>query len=159
MDLNQVISNLKKILSRPTADGQVDVEAIHGELGQLNDREYIEIAKAAFSRQLETGDKQCKSIFGIAISYARDDPTLKVGDWKQLQNDMQAAVNAHNARNTSDKVDWNRLPPDLAASKTMVFTIVNRQLMGGIVANLRQGLGTAAPSSIRGAQSPSRGKV
>lgn len=159
MDSKKAISDLKQVLSKPGEDGQVDVNAIHGILGNLNDKEYVELAKSAFEHQLATKDKQCKAIFGIAISYARDSQELKLADWKKLQSDMEASVNNHNAKNPSDKYDWNRLPPELGSAKTMVFTIVNRKLMGGIVANLKQGLGTTSRSGIRGSQVPGRGKV
>lgn len=96
-----------------------------------------------------------KSIFGIVISYAREDPSLTTEDWKKLQSNMNSAVSDHNNKHPQDKLEWNNLPPDLAAGKTMVFTILNRNLLGGITQKLGGVFGTA-PSGGRGAQTPSR---
>lgn len=54
MDSNQVISELKQILETPTADGQVDVEKIHAVLGNLEGKQYLELAQVAFQKQLES---------------------------------------------------------------------------------------------------------
>ena len=159
MDSNQVISELKQILETPTTDGQVDVEKIHAVLGNLEGKQYLELAQAAFQKQLESRGQMAsnpyKAIFGIVTSYAREDPSLTQEDWKKLQSDINSAVSAHNNKHPQDKLDWNNLPPDLAAGKTMVFTILNRNLLGGITQKLGSVFGTASPSGGRGAQTPS----
>lgn len=87
-----------------------------------------------------------KAIFGIVTSYAREDSSLKQEDWKNLQSNMSSAVSAYNNKHPHDKLDWNNLPPDLAAGKTMVFTILNRNLLGGITQKLGSVFGNASPS-------------
>lgn len=97
-----------------------------------------------------------KAIFGIVTSYAREDSSLTQEDWKRLQSNMNAAVSTYNNKHPQDKLNWNNLPPDLAAGKTMVFTILNRNLLGGITQKLGSVFGTASPSGVRGAQTPSK---
>lgn len=140
LDAKKVVSDLKEVLRNPKDDGHIDIEGIHGILGELDGKVYLKVAEEAYNQYLKNNDLDYRSVFGIAISYARDrGQEIQKSEWQDLSTAMQKA-------STAAHLEWNRLPQGAAAMKTMVFAILNRNLMSGVVAQLRQGLGTGTPS-------------
>jgi hypothetical protein len=140
MNASQIVKDLKQVLDQNGDKYDIDVGRIHNILSQCSDKEYLEIAQSAFDHYLQTKKGQYKSVFGIAITYARDKGNvLQHEDWSKLSNDMQKSVDKYNSKN-QESINWNRLPSDIASMKTMVFTILNRDMISSVVSNLRRGL-------------------
>lgn len=140
MSTSQIVKDLKQVLDQNGDKYDIDVSKIHNILSQCGDKEYLDIAQSAFDRYLQTKDGQYKFVFGIAITYARDKGNiLKHEDWRQLSDYMQKAVGNYNNKN-KESLNWNRLPSDISSMKTMVFSILNRDMISSVVSNLRRGL-------------------
>jgi hypothetical protein len=135
---NQPIEDLKNVLDKHSDRYEIDINQVHEILKGCTPKDYLEIARTAFDQYLNTKDTKYKTIFGIAITYARDiDKDLSLQEWREVSNCMQQSVSKYNDKR-QESLDWNRLPSELSSMKTMVFTIINRDMMKQVISSLKK---------------------